>query len=60
MKNEDTTKAECSNMACFRGTVIVRGVFTPEGEPATEICPICRGDGFVEVPCKAAPDAKTP
>jgi hypothetical protein len=46
-----TKKVECSNFACYRGTVEVRGsAKTPEGETLTEVCPICRGDGFIEVP----------
>lgn len=50
--SEKTKKVECSNFACYRGTVEVRGGArrTPEGDPATEICPICRGNGFIEVP----------
>lgn len=49
--NEKTKKVDCSNFACYRGMVEVRGRGrTPEGDALTEVCPICKGDGFIEAP----------
>jgi len=53
-----TKREDCSNFACFRGMVEVHNAVTPEGDPVTEICPICGGQGWIEVPDKEASDVK--